>query len=74
MYHDSNLTTMTSPYTAIARVAAWPVWVHVVLTSLRRIVIPRQEILEYGARVIKILRNDQPRTVCKNWHPPQRNE
>jgi hypothetical protein len=40
---------------SIQGLATWPVWVHVVLTSLCRIVIPRQEILEYGAWVIKIL-------------------
>jgi hypothetical protein len=33
-----------------------------VLTSLCRIVIPRQEILEYGAWVIKILRPYTPVT------------
>jgi hypothetical protein len=60
--YSSNLTTATSPSTAIARLTTWPVWVHVVLTSLCRIVVPRQEILEYGAWVIKILRPSAPVT------------
>jgi len=59
---QNDLFTVTSPSTAIARVATWPVWVHVVLTSLCWIVIPGQEVLEYGAWVIKILCPSTPVT------------
>jgi hypothetical protein len=51
---------MTSSSAAIARVTAWPVWVHVMFASLCWIVIPRQEVLEYGTRVVEILSPPTP--------------
>jgi hypothetical protein len=53
---------MTSSSTAIAGVAPWSVWIHVVFVSLCWIVISKQEVLEYGTRVVEIFGPPTPVT------------
>lgn len=63
------LSTMTGSTTSMARVLPWPVRIHVMLSLLPRIVIPRQQVLENGTWIVEVFGPSSPVTYVPKVPP-----